>query len=377
MKKEKYCIFHIPNYIPQNERSGSQIRPRKMLEAFKNNGYNVDIIMGYGKERKKQIENIKKKINHGQRYDFLYSESSTMPTLLTEKNHLPKYPMLDFSFMKFCKKNGIKIALFYRDIQWKFPMYKDNVSVLKRMVSIPMYKYDLKKYEDLVDVFYLPSSQMKKYLKGNNRLLQKSQVLMPGCVLDEKIVREKAKYFEKRENKQIEIFYVGGIYRIYDLSLFLEAVFYQEGVHFTLCCRESEWEQCKNIYEKYLCDRITVVHESGEALGKYYQNADICCAFAGNGEYMRMAMPVKLFEYISNTIPIVVTDGTAAGEFIKENGAGWPVKYDSEAIKQWLNYIVENQGEIKKIHDNQVMLLRFNTWEDRARKVINDLKKEL
>lgn len=32
-------------------------------------------------------------------------------------------------------------------------MYKDNVSVLKRMVSIPMYKYDLKKYEDLVDVF--------------------------------------------------------------------------------------------------------------------------------------------------------------------------------------------------------------------------------
>ena len=88
-------------------------------------------------------------------------------------------------------------------------------------------------------------------------------------------------------------------------------------------------------------------------------------------------MPVKLFEYISNTIPIVVTDGTAAGEFIKENGAGWPVKYDSEAIKQWLNYIVENQGEIKKIHDNQVMLLRSNTWEDRARKVINDLKKEL
>lgn len=61
MKKEKYCIFHIPNYIPQNERSGSQIRPRKMLEAFKNNGYNVDVIMGYGKERKTQIENIKRK----------------------------------------------------------------------------------------------------------------------------------------------------------------------------------------------------------------------------------------------------------------------------------------------------------------------------
>ena len=98
---EKNMIFHIPNYIDLSRKSGSNIRPYKMIKAFENNGYKVDIIKGYGKERKQSIHNVKMKIKKGVKYDFLYSESSTMPTLLTEKNHLPLYPFLDFSFFKF------------------------------------------------------------------------------------------------------------------------------------------------------------------------------------------------------------------------------------------------------------------------------------
>ena len=113
MKENKYCIFHVPNYISQEAKVGSQVRPKKMIEAFKSLGYQVDVVMGYGKERKKQIKIIKKNIKKGYRYDFLYSESSTMPTLLTEKNHIPIYPVLDFGFMNFCKKQGLKIGLFY------------------------------------------------------------------------------------------------------------------------------------------------------------------------------------------------------------------------------------------------------------------------
>ena len=154
MGNNKSCIFHVPNHIDKNAKSGSHIRPIKMIEAFRENGYDVDIVMGYGKERKRQIDEIRKKIRAGKKYDFLYSESSTMPTLLTEKNHLPLYPNLDFGFLKFCRKNGIKIGLFYRDIHWKFEKYRSEVSVFKRSFSIPMYKYDLRKYKKLVDVFY-------------------------------------------------------------------------------------------------------------------------------------------------------------------------------------------------------------------------------
>ena len=107
IKQEKRCIVHIPNHIEKSGKSGSNIRPIKMKQAFEENGYLVEYISGYGTERKVQINKIKRNIRNGIKYDFLYSESSTMPTLLTEKNHLPRYPFLDFSFFKFCKKNGI------------------------------------------------------------------------------------------------------------------------------------------------------------------------------------------------------------------------------------------------------------------------------
>ena len=103
--------------------SPSHIRPMKMLEAFQFIGYEVDVIEGDGGKRKESINNIKKRILSGIKYEFLYSESSTMPTLLTEKNHLPIYPCLDFSFFSFCKRYGIPIGLFYRDIYWCFPEY--------------------------------------------------------------------------------------------------------------------------------------------------------------------------------------------------------------------------------------------------------------
>ena len=97
---KKRMIFHVPNYIDLEAKSGSNIRPIKMINAFKEIGYDVDVVMGYASERKSKIKEIKNNIKNGVKYDFLYSESSTMPTLLTEKNHLPTHPFLDFSFFK-------------------------------------------------------------------------------------------------------------------------------------------------------------------------------------------------------------------------------------------------------------------------------------
>lgn len=40
----KRIIFHLPNKIDKNRFSASQIRPMKIIEAFKNIGYEVDLI---------------------------------------------------------------------------------------------------------------------------------------------------------------------------------------------------------------------------------------------------------------------------------------------------------------------------------------------
>ncbi|MDR0538095.1 MAG: hypothetical protein LBH04_08685 [Tannerellaceae bacterium] len=90
----KYIIIHFPFKINKNRFSASQLRPLKIINAFINIGYKVDVIEGSGKERRKQIRQIKNDI----KYEFCYSESSTLPTLLTESHHLPTYLFLDFSF---------------------------------------------------------------------------------------------------------------------------------------------------------------------------------------------------------------------------------------------------------------------------------------
>lgn len=367
MEEQKNCIFHVPNHINLEAKSGSHIRPKKMMDSFRDIGYNVDVVMGYGKERKKQIKEIKNKILQGKKYDFLYSESSTMPTLLTEKSHFPLYPTLDFGFLNFCKKRGIKIGLFYRDIYWKFPVYKEKVPFLKRVPAVLMYKYDLKKYEQIVDILYLPSNKMKSYIG----ISKKSLELPPGCMESEQGagVREK----NKCEEGFISLFYVGGIGTIYNLNKLFSVVKKLDCVKLVVCCREEEWKANKKYYEQYMNDRIEIIHKSGNELKEYYSNADICMLFFESDEYRSFAMPIKLFEYLGNMCPIIGTVGTAAGEFIESNDIGWSILYDEYELEKLLKNLSNNRMILEEKRNGMRKVMIQNTWQERARTVVRDL----
>src|SRR5699024_12009507 len=105
-----HIIFHHPLPLDLNARSASGIRPKRMLQAFRELGYEVDLVTGYAKERKAAVKAVKEKIKQGIQYDFVYAESSTMPTIMTEPHHLPLHPFLDFSFFRFCKKQDIPVG---------------------------------------------------------------------------------------------------------------------------------------------------------------------------------------------------------------------------------------------------------------------------
>ena len=369
MNNIKRCIFHVPNNIDKSAKSGSSKRPLKMIEAFEENGYIVDVVMGYAKERKKQISDIKKNIKNGIKYDFLYSESSTMPTLLTEKNHLPTHPFMDFSFLKFCRKHGIKVGLFYRDIYWKFDFYKKSILSWQSMITIPFYKYDLYKYTKVLDILYLPSIEMKEVLPIRNRLENKYKIdaLPPGCEkneLDEK----------KKENNVLNIFYVGGISEdVYNFEKLLAAVKGKEGIRLKICCRENEWNKQKESLIKYIDNNINIVHLTGNELSDCYKEADICSLIFEKSEYRKFAMPIKLFEYLSNEKPIIATKDTAAGKFVEKNAIGWTVEYDTEEIEALLERLRDNRYEIEKIKENEKNIVEENLWKKRAQKVANDL----
>lgn len=375
MENLKKCIFHIPNQLDAKGMSGSQIRPRKMINAFNNIGYDVDVVMGYGTERKKAIKKIEENIKKGVHYDFLYSESSTMPTVLTEKDHFPRYFKLDFDFFKFCKLHGIRIGLFYRDIYWRFPVYKESVHGLKFYMAQLAYRYDLYKYGQLLDYLYVPNMRMDKYIK-RKKLSMIMEELPPGCIEDDQVIIEKSEFYDTKlleKNRKINLFYVGGLGNQYIFDELLKGVKELNWVTVTICCRKDEWEKNKSRLSDLLTNRVSIVHKSGSELQEYYKNADICLAFFKPDIYIEMAVPIKLFEYLSYAIPVLVSNNTAAGEFVQKNGIGWTIDYNAEQVKVLFNRLKENYEEIYAVHQKCKNVLTTNRWEDRALQVKRQL----
>ena len=375
---KRRIIFHLPFEADPNRASGSQIRPIKMLTAFQDIGYEVDVVMGNSKDRKRQIEEIERKIKQGVEYSFLYSESSTMPTLLTDKHHLPLNPFLDFGFFKRCKKNGIPIGLFYRDIYWMYEEYKKDIGKIKSVYSIGFYKWDLLFYKKYLDVLFLPSLQMAKKIPSLYTL--KKYALPSGCDSFEFV--EESQSVSKETNvsqlDRMNILYVGGLGDFYDLSLFCDIVSgYDDKFMFTICCRKEEWNAVKSRYEEYLTKgNIFIVHEKGKGLDSLYEKADLACLFVEGNEYRNFAMPFKLFEYLGRKKPIIASSGTAVGEFVEKNGIGWVADYNANNLSAVLNEIINKPESIEGIKSKIDKALNANTWIYRAKEVRDLLAKE-
>jgi len=355
----KKIIFHIPNHIPTPPKSGSEIRPTKMLEAFRKIGYEVDVVMGYVADRKKQINKIKDNITNGVKYEFLYSESSTMPTALTEKHHLPIAPFLDFNFFRFCNQHNIKIGLFYRDVYWVFDKYKKDVSFFKRKLAEFFYEYDLQNYKKYLDVFYLPSCEMRQHVPFD--FDKKVLPLFPA--IDEK-------KSSTIKSSTLSFVYVGGLSDLYDLTLFSKVVDNLQDINFNLCTRENEWHNNKS---RYGMKSINVYHLHGDELSKIYSQSKIAIYFIKPNVLWSFAMGVKLFEYIAYKKPIIAVKGTAVGSFVEENNIGWAIEYNEKTLEHLLVEIQNSPKMIEEKIKNIEKIIPLNTWEARAEQVVKDL----
>ena len=362
----KRCIFHYPHPIVDKPGIGSALRPNRMRAAFENIGYQVDEVSGYGAQRKQAIREIKHNIQNGVKYDFVYSESVNVPTLLTDHDHLPRHPLLDFSFFRFCRKNGIPVGLFYRDMHWRFPVYREHVARWKQMITLPLFRYDLSMYRKCVDILYVPSEQMGEHVPHSA-----TRPLPPGG-------QERPGVLERRATKQQEqgslrVFYVGNVMGVYDVTDFCKAVSETENVRLTICTPQASWEQMRQHYAPYISDRIRVVHKSSGELQPYYEEADVFCCCLEANEYTRLAMPIKTFESISYGVPVMMTEGIAAGELIAGEDCGWVVPNNAEAYAVLLAHLRDTPEEVRRKTKNTLTIAPNHTWESRARQVAEEL----
>jgi len=355
----KNCIFHIPWKPDEKQNVAPDIRVLKISNALKLIGYEVEIIWGWGKKRASRIKQVKNLINKGVEFDFMYSESSTYPTMLTEPHHLPTYPLLDFSFFNFCKKNKIPIGLFYRDVYWNSKEVM-RFNILKQWYSIFFHILDIYLYNKLIDKLFIPHIKMRKYIS-----FLKSEMLYTNLYPGSDSINSKLIFNNS-------ILYVGSVNpQLYDVSQMLKA-FHKTDVKLILCCREREWILFKDYYNKYLSQNIEIIHLNRNSIKEIYQKISYSIIYLEPKIYRKFAMPFKLFEYLSYEKPIITSKCTAVSEFVELNDIGFPINYDSTSLKQFLMNL-PSKKEYKEKVENMKKIINENLWESRAKQIVQDL----
>lgn len=352
-------IFHVPLQLDPSLHSASQIRPMKLQQAFRDIGYSVDVVEGCAAERKRCITAIKRNIRNGVKYDFLYSESSTMPTLLTESHHMPTHPCLDFPFFSFCKRNGIPIGLFYRDIHWCFINKNKD---FKQRVAKYFYRYDLSQYVKLLDMLFLPSLEMLQHIPFS--FPRKVEELPAGC----DIHPINPHVFDGR----LRLLYIGGIGGIYDMRTLFRAVSQTTDVSLTVCCRPDDWKAVSSDYTPLMADNINIVHKYGADLDGLYAQADLFAMFFTN-DYTQFAVPYKLFDTMGYAMPVFAPSCTWTGSFIEHNRVGVVCDDSVDSVRASLTTLTARPELLASCREKMQAIASSNTWQARARQVADSL----
>lgn len=354
---QQRVVFHVPFRLGYAI-SGGGIRPGKMIAAFEQLGYAVDVISGNKAQRMEAMAQITERIKRGADYAFCYAESSVLPTMLTEKDNKPFYPFVDFDFFAMLKAHGIKCGLFYRDIFWKFKYFTKKLSTASKLWRRCFYHLDFHYYDKVLDVLFLPSTKLCYLLP--KKLHARATDLPPGHDMTATVER-----VHPASPEDLRILYVGGVSQpVYDLTPIL---IMGKQCRVTICTRKEEWPKWRDVYGS-LADNVTVVHLFGEELKRAYSEHNMATVALKNFEYLNFAMPNKMFEAIGHNIPLLATTGTMMGDFIADNSLGWTMNSDLSDFNP--AKMVREYGEVV---GNMVRLKPAHQWTVRAEKVVRML----
>ena len=347
----KRMIFHVPFRLGYAI-SGGGIRPGKLIEAFGDLGYEVDVVSGDKAARTAAMDRIRGNVARGARYEFVYAESSVLPTMMTEKNNRPFYPFVDFDFFREMKRLGMKVGLFYRDIYWKFPAHRRGVPFVKRNLMCLFHHLELRLYAGLLDVLFVPSRRQAPLFPAALRARMVS--CPPGHDQDEPVVRPLPKRVE-----DLRTCYVGGVSSpYYDISALFRLC---AELPVTVCCRREEAETWAPFYGEDW-NRAEVVHLSGAELKGLYARSALSAIIKKPHEYLLAARPLKLYEAVGQNIPILTNAGTLIAEFVEEQGVGWVFEPDLRDVN-YGRILDEYEGKL----NNLLRIRDEHHWRERAR----------
>lgn len=351
---KKNIIIFYPFDI-SNVASGSRVRPYKIYESFLKSGFDVFLISGNKSERKKIFKRFKSE--DVEKYSYCYFELPTFPI----------NPLIDYQILFYLKRKKIPIGVYYRDAYWKFRNYFRRNEPQRSMLLL-RYKADFAVLRKTVSSIFFPSLSFSRLFKIKKI---KKIILPPGAEI------KNDKFYRRKREPAFGI-YVGGISERYGLELLLDAfdnLQKSRKINLILVCRKEDLAKKKNIIKEYSKKNwLCFFHESGKDLERLYERADFGILPLKKDNYNDLALPVKLFEYLSYGLPVVATDCYEIGKFVKKNKIGLVCKDNPESLARAILEITGNKEKYEKVRKNTFSTLGAgNLWEDRVKKIDESL----
>lgn len=349
--------------MDKNMKTASSVRPQKIYHAFQDMGVEVKLLSGPDNQYKDRKENVK---------DIMAWLEKNRPKMCYIEP--PSGPFLcpyDLKLLKILKKKEIPISIFYRDAYWKFPymgIQKMHIlNKLKQRVVYYMQKRDWKVIEKTCSRIYFPSVSLAEYFVHDN-----ISILPPGCELIDIV---------DTRNKEDEIptaIYVGGVTERYGAYLLLDAFSKMNEsrtyVKLNIICPKEQWECLPLEYQKCkLKGWLKVNHISGkENLKELYQKSDFAVLPLKKNDYNDVAVPVKLFEYVSHLKPIISTNCDEMAQIVRENNVGLVVDDNTEQLIEGISKLLNDNDQFQEYKKNCKLMRENNTWNKRVETIMQD-----
>lgn len=365
-------LYYIPFEIDLLDfDKGSSVRINSLIVNFQNyankNNLELVIIKGSQQERKLQLQEI-----DFFKIIYIYIELPNIPLLLSNANHKVTNPFVDIALLKLSSKYNIPIGAFLRDMYWKFEdMYP--LKGVKGCFMKNMHELQLTILSRYLDVLFLPSIEMSKYLKQS---FKRVVALPPGGEDRTKIIKF------NEAHKLLKAIYVGSLhetanfYELYNAINKIDA----DKVQFTIVCRENEYKTINPIIRENLESKnnVKIIHAGYNDLPMLYQDIDFAILPYRKNTYNDFAMPLKLLEYFSYALPILSTNLNESMKFIKQNNIGLVTNGDNakdivNGINQMIEYVEHNHFNKEKINE---LFLSEHTWEKRISQISENLVKK-
>jgi len=358
---KKNIVYYHPRAIKKQPDRGSDLRVAKMLEAFRQLNYEVIVIAGDSRERHKKIKELKSQVRSGLKIEYVYGESTNAPIIFADKRLIPSNFLKDYAFFTWLRKQQIPFGIFYRDVYWRFDFFKRQIAWPFNILFKPLYYLDWYMYDRYCTLLFLPSDTMNQHLP-KPRARKRFRALPPGYSSS---VTPHQEYDTAREDS-LKLLYVGAIEpSVYDISLLLKTVKARDDLELVICCTKSEWDSHRKFYEPYMTANMELAHVNSEQLAKFYLESDLFMIITSHSSYRDFAMPVKLFEAIGYSVPIVSMNQVEVANYVQSSNIGW-VLDNCEELDELLTFLSANRSMLAEKHRNLLIHRKLCSWESRA-----------